>query len=80
MSEEGHNLKVHRVMAGPFDSRDLPDYDGTDFFWVEALIEVDNQVVEMQLIHEDFNELYKIDMYLKGPTIEPYVIGVDSES
>ena len=72
-------IKVHRVLEGPFSSEDCPEYDDYEpFFWIEALVEYGDGVLsEMQIMHEDFNHLYKIVQHMGKPTVEPYTLGVD---
>ena len=71
-------IKIHRVLEGPFDSSDCPDYDDeAPFFWLEVLMEYEGELREMQLRHEDHDYLYEIVKHLKKPTLEPYIIGVE---
>jgi len=71
-------VKVHKIIAGPFAASDDPDFDPNydmDYFWIDAMVEIDNKIVDLTIGHNEFNEIYKIVKHLEGPTVEPYVIG-----
>lgn len=71
-------VKVHKIIAGPFSASDDPDFDSdeyVDFHWIDALVEVDGQMIDITIAHSDFDEIYKIKKHLDSATVEPYIIG-----
>lgn len=70
-------IKVHRVLAGPFTASDDPEWeeDEGEYFWLEATVEYDGEVLEMTIAHEDFEKIYAICKHMNSSTIEPYIIG-----
>jgi hypothetical protein len=71
-------IKVHKIIAGPFAASDDPDFDSDfeeDYFWIDAMVEVDGEIMDLTLGHSDFNAIYVIKKHLDSATVEPYVIG-----
>jgi len=71
-------VKVHKIIAGPFAASDDPDFDPNydmDYFWIDAMVELDNEIMDLTIGHNEFDEIYKIVKHLESPTVEPYVIG-----
>lgn len=73
-------VKVHRIIAGPFSSYDHDDtfQEDDEFFFVDALVEYDGVVQDMTICNSDFDSIYAMVKHLKGPTIEPYILGDDN--
>lgn len=67
-------IRIHRVLAGPFHSSDVPGNEEEDFYWIECLIEVGNGLEEVTLAHDDFDPLYDIVKHMSKPTVEPFII------
>lgn len=79
---ENLTIKVHKIIAGPFCASDDPDFDpdiDMDYFWVDALIEIDGEMMEQTIGHHNFDAIYDIKKHLEGPTVEPYVIGMEND-
>ena len=73
-------LKVHRIIDGPFHSWDVMedpggDYEG-DFYFCQAIVEVDGEISEEELRFEDFQDFYEARAHL-SKSIEPYVIEME---
>lgn len=71
-------VKIHKIIAGPFSASDDPDFDpryDMDYFWIDAMVELDNEIMDLTIGHNEFDEIYKIVKHLESPTVEPYVIG-----
>jgi len=82
-TEVSHSeVKVHKIIAGPFAASDDPDFDPNydmDYFWIDAMVEIDNEIMDLTIGHNEFDEIYKIVKHIKSPTVEPYVIGRPDE-
>lgn len=69
-------LKVHKVIEGPFESPD-PDYH---YFYSVVLAEYpDGTIHEEEIATLDLDSLYAINKHL-SKSIEPFVITMDEET
>lgn len=70
-------VKIHRVTEGPFSSHESgltdPEED-EEFWWVEALVELDGELQELTVAHSDFNKVYQILNHTRTH-IEPFIMG-----
>jgi hypothetical protein len=79
---ETSEIKVHKIIAGPFSASDDPDFDPNtdlDYFWIDCMAEVDGELMDLTLGHDDFNAIYAIKKHLDSATVEPYIIGMTDE-
>lgn len=68
-------LKVHKVIEGPFESPD-PEYQ---YYWSVVLAEYpDGTIHEEEIAALDMDSLYAINKHL-SKSIEPFVIKMDEE-
>lgn len=75
------DVKVHKIISGPYNSVEDFDEEDEDFWFVEALVEYgDGELEEMTICHEDFNKIYAIVKHLNGPTVEPYILAGEGVS
>jgi hypothetical protein len=74
-------IKVHKIIAGPYQASDDPDFpEGEeDFFWIEAMVEYGGYYEAMTIRHHDFNKIYAIVNHMGKPTVEPYVLNAGDE-
>lgn len=75
-------IKVHKVIAGPYQASDDPDWneDDGDFWWVEAMVEYRDVYEEMTISHDDFNKIYDIVKHMGKPTVEPYILNLEDKN
>jgi hypothetical protein len=80
-TESQTEIKVHKIIAGPFSTEDWPEWEESDppVYWIEALVEFDGVMDELSIAHPEFDEIYKIVKHVNSSTIEPYVIGKPDE-
>jgi len=75
-TEDKTEIKVHKLIDGPYSIHDLEeDYEGDEFFFIDAMVEIDGDLMDMTICHEDFDEIYTIVKHLGSATVEPYILG-----
>ena len=67
-------IRVHKILAGPYSSEDDPDEDEL-FYWVDVLIDYQGEMQEVTIMHNDFDKIYDIVKHMGKPTVEPFIIG-----
>jgi len=73
-TEETSEIRVHKIIAGPFSASDDPDFDpdtDLDYYWIDCMVEVDGELMDLTLGHDDFNAIYAIKKHLDSATVEP---------
>lgn len=67
-----NEMKIHRVMEGPFDMED------SDEVWMLCLAETDGELEEIELYFDTFDEAYTFKNHF-NKSIEPIVLANPSE-
>jgi len=77
-TEEQTEIKVHKILAGPFSNEDDPEFDpdyDEPFYWIEVLIECQGEMEEVTIMHDEFDKIYDIVKHMGKPIVEPFIIG-----
>lgn len=74
-------ILVHRIIEGPFHSSEVTDdidgdYEG-DFYFCQALVEVDGEVSDDEIRFDCLNGFYEMKKHLDS-TIDPYVLEAEA--
>lgn len=68
-----NEVKVHRVIEGPFDIND----EGEDEVWMLCLGEEDGELTEIEVYFDTFDEAYAFKNHF-NKSIEPIILANDT--